>query len=122
MYSYITPLLKKKLDHILLHVGTNDAVLSPPEKIHQNLINLSKFINSTLSETNILLSTPITSSDNGRANLTVINLADLLKKSGTTVMNNSNINHDCLGKKGLHLSRKGTGKLAMNTINLIKKL
>ena len=40
MYNYITPLLKKKPDHILLHVGTNNARNDTSENIFNRLIGL----------------------------------------------------------------------------------
>jgi len=122
MFDYITPLLRKKPDYIILYVGTNNATNSPAESIFKNLTNLVSYIKNILPSVNITVSAPIIGSDNGKANLTIINLASLIQKSGMDTMDNSNIHCEHLGKKGLHLNGKGTGRLAMNTINLIRKL
>ena len=40
----------------------------------------------------------------------------------TTILRNDNIEEEQLGKKGLHLSGYGTGRLAKNLIEMIKEL
>lgn len=122
MFDYITPLLRKKPDIILLHVGTNDTSFSSADEILKNIEHLTHYIRNNLPSTKVIVSTPTIRSDNGKANLTTINLAGLIKNSGIDFMDNSNIHSEHLGRKGLHLNSKGTGRLAMNTINLLRKL
>lgn len=122
MFDYILPLLRKKPDHIILHVGTNNATSSTPEEIMVKIENLVMYIKQFLPAVNITISSPTIRADNGKANLTVINLTSLIRNSSLDMLDNSNIHCEHLGKKGLHLNGQGTGRLAINTINLIRKL
>ena len=70
----------------------------------------------------VTLSCPVVRSDNGLANTKLIALRNKLKRNGLSIVNNENITYDHLGKKGLHLSRRGTGRLAMNMISYIQRL
>ena len=45
-----------------------------------------------------------------------INLLDV------KIVDNSNITNDHLGIKGLHLNKRGTGRLAMKIISIVKQL
>ena len=72
MYNYIKPLLKKWPDNIILHVGTNNTVNEPSKMVLDKLLNLKKFIEHTLPESNVVISNLITRTDNSKASLTVI--------------------------------------------------
>ena len=52
--------------------------------------------------------------------LTLNNLNKLLLEFGFDKIDNSNIDVSCLGKRGLHLSNTGAGKLALNFIKFFK--
>ena len=52
--------------------------------------------------------------------LTLNNLNKLLTKLDVDKIDNSKFDVSCLGKRGLHLHSKGTGKLALNFINFLK--
>ena len=122
MFNYITPLIKKRPDHILLHVGTNDAVNLSSDKIFTDLIDLISYIKNNLPNVNIILSTPTIRTDDVKANLTISRLCELIRKSDVSILDNSNIEGMHIGKKGLHLNGRGTGRIALNIINLIRKL
>ena len=66
----------------------------------------------------VIVSNIIYLSDNGKASLTVNNINDHLDVSNTDVVDNRNIDENCLTNGGLHLNSTGYGKLA---INFIKK-
>ena len=72
MNDYIKPLLKKCPDNIILLVGTNNTVNEPSEMVLDKLLNLNKFIEHALPESNVVISNLITRTDNGKASLTVI--------------------------------------------------
>jgi hypothetical protein len=54
------------------------------------------------------------------SNLKVVN--EKLKNLNTEIMDNSNIDWSHIGRKGLHLTPHGTGKLAVNIIKKLKSL
>ena len=72
MYDYIKPLLKRCPDNIILYVETVNTVNEPSKMVLDKLLNLKKFIEHTLPESNIVISNLITRTDNGKAFLTVI--------------------------------------------------
>ena len=66
MYDYIKPLLKKCPDNIILHVGTNNMINEPSKMVFDKLLNLKKFIEHTLPESNVVISNSITRMKNGK--------------------------------------------------------
>ena len=72
MYDYIKPLLKRCPDNIILYFETVNTVNEPSKMVLDKLLNLKKFIEHTLPESNIVISNLITRTDNGKAFLTVI--------------------------------------------------
>ena len=72
MYDYIKPLLKGCPDNIVLHVGANNMVNEPSKLVLDKLLNLKKFVEHTLRESNVVIFNLITRTDNGRSSLTVI--------------------------------------------------
>ena len=122
MYDYIKPLLRKCPDNIILHVGTNNTVNEPSKMVLDKLLNLKKFINNTLPESNVVIFSLITRTDNGKASLTVIKTNEHLHGLQMDVIDNGNITSNELNKGGLHLNPRGLGKLAINFTWRIKKL
>ena len=51
-YDYIKPLLKKCPGNIILHVGTNNTVNESSKTVLGKLLDLKKFIEKTLPESN----------------------------------------------------------------------
>ena len=62
----------------------------------------------------VIISTPTTRIDDGKASYTIRNVNNHLKQLKVALMDNSNITSQDLGKKGLHLSKRGKSKLAKN--------
>ena len=60
--------------------------------------------------------------DNAKAALTIKYVCEKLDNLNIYVLDNSNINENHLGRKRLHLNGRGTGRLAMNIMSLIKQL
>ena len=54
MYDYIKPPLKKCPDNIILHVGATNLVNELSKIVLDKLLNLKKFIEHTLPESNVL--------------------------------------------------------------------
>ena len=84
-------------------------------------MELKSFIQETLPNSKVIFSTPVIRTDQAKALLTIKKLNDLLnEKYKNEIINNDDINESHLGKKGLHLSRKGVGRLALNFISKLK--
>ena len=120
IYDYIKPLLKKCPDNIILHVGTNNTVNKSSKVVLGKLLDLKKFIEKTLRESNVVISNLTTRTDNGKAFLTVIKTNGHLHGLQMDIINNGNITSNELNKGGLHLNPRGLGKLAINFIRRIK--
>ena len=118
MYDYIKPLLKGCPDNIVLHVRTNNMVNELSKLVLDKLLNLKKFIEHTLPESNVVIFNLITRTDNGRASLTVIKTNEHLHDLPMDIIDNGNITSNELNKGGLHLNPRG---LAINFISRINK-
>ena len=71
-------ILCKMPKHIIVHIGTNDAISSTSREILDKLLKLKIFIKETLPVTEVKFSTPTIRSDNGKAALMGRNLCDYL--------------------------------------------
>ena len=120
-YDYIKPLLKKCPDNIILHVGTNNTVNESSKVVLGKFLDLKKFIENTLPESNVIISDLITRADNGKTSLTVSKTNEHLHGFQMDIINNGNITSNELNKAGLHLNPRGLGKLTINFIRRIKK-
>ena len=121
MYDYLRPLLKKKPTNIILHISSNDSMEKSADEIITELKNLRSYIEEILPEARVYISCPIIRTDSKQANLT-LRKVDLFIKTSKYFVNNDNVDVTCIGKKGLHLNRKGSGRLAINYISLMRKL
>ena len=123
MYDFIAPLLRKKPDFIILHVGANDAQLGKSAKmIFDEISNLIAHIEHMLPEVKVFYSCPTLRIDNARANRVLRELDSKFKGSRFYCVMNDNLDGTCLGKHGLHINQKGSGLLARNYIKLIQSL
>ena len=121
MYDFLKPHIKKKPTNIILHISSNDSTQKSADKIIEEIKNLKLYIESVLPKVRLYLSCPIVRTDNNRANLTLREV-DLYMKSQNYSVKNDNIDNTCLGRKGLHLNLKGSGRLAINFISLMRRL
>ena len=124
MYDHINPYLRKKPKYLIMHVATNDTSMKDKssEEIFDQLLELKRYIESKVHDIKVTISCPIVRSDNGIANLKVNHLRNKLKSANISIIDNENINYECLGKKGLHMTSKGITRLAMNFISFIRRL
>ena len=122
MYHYLKPLLMKKPTNIILQIGSNDSPYKLYDKIANEMSALKSYINDVLPETKVFLSCPVIRTDNYNANKTLRNLDAYLRNNISDIVINDNIDVSCLGKRGLHLNPKGSGRLAMNFISLMQRL
>ena len=121
IYSKITPLLAKKPNKVILHVGTNDSPFKPSDWIVNELCLLRKFIENHLPGGTVIISSPITRTDNKLANSRIREINTSMESLPNVIINNK-IDAFCLGRKGLHLNRKGSGKLAVGFISEMQRV
>ena len=122
MFDYLVPLLKKKPDNIILHIGSNDAPFKTANAIANEITSLMSFIKKELPGVKIYISNPVIRLDDKKANNTLLKLADLFKQMEYDIILNDNVDANCLGKRGLHLNPKGSGRLAINFISVMRRL
>ena len=113
--------IRKKLKHIIVHIGTNDTTRSASREILDKLLQLKTLVKETLPETEVTFSTLTIRSDNGKAALWVKNLCDHLLVLNIDIIDNRNITSKHLGRKGLHLNKSGSTRLAKNIIYKLRK-
>ena len=116
------PLLRKLLDYITLHIGTNYAISSTSGEILDKILKLNTYIQKELPKCQITISTPIKRHDHRKASLTISHLGKKFKDLSTSIVDNSNIRAFYLNSGGLHLNDKGLGRLAINLKLKIRKL
>ena len=85
-------------------------------------MNLKMYILSQSESCKIVFSSLINRNDNAKAQLTVNLVNEKLNDLQTDTIDNSNIDLLYLGRKGLHMTPHGTGKLAVNIIRKLKCL
>ena len=122
MKHYLIPILAKKPDHIILHVGTNDATNSEGRVIVDKLLQLKFFILEKLPLVNVIISKPIHRADAKKLTDVVSDVNSKLDELSIDMIENVNIVKDHLNAKGLHLNRKGILVFAKNLIDGIRKL
>ena len=68
---HLVPLLKKKPEHIILHIGTNDAVSKTSRQILDELLQLKQYVINTLPTYRLIVSRPTIRTDSDKAALTL---------------------------------------------------
>ena len=122
MYTHVPEMIELKPEFIILHVGTNDCVNKTSDEVLTELCDLERYIQKSLPSSKIIFSLPIIRADSSTANKIIKNLCVKIKRLNYTVLDNSNLNVSHLSKKGLHLNKYGTKKMALNIISLIRHL
>ena len=122
MRHYLIPILEKKPDHIILHVGTNDTINHEGNEIIDKLLQLKSFILEKLPKTNIVISKPILRTDAEKPKAVVSDVNIKLNELNVNLIDNKNLMERHLRGKGLHLNRKGILLFAKNLIEGIRKL
>ena len=104
----------EKPDVVLVHVGTNNTKEMASNEIVDQLLSLKHKLEKCLPKTEVVLSSLIQRNDDGKADLSVRKVNEHLKQLKINLLDNSNINHKYLGKKGVHLSKAGKAKFSRN--------
>ena len=127
MQDYIKPLLRKKPDEIILHVGTNDIKdnSKTAEVVAAGILNLGTQVKESLPRTNVCISGIITRKDKSNIQEKINTVNDILKRVSDqnkwTYIDNTNLDYTCLNRGGLHLNRKGSSSLTRNYSNHISR-
>ncbi|XP_048581644.1 uncharacterized protein LOC116613106 [Nematostella vectensis] len=110
MADYIKPLIRKKPESIVLHIGTNDLRDSEPHNVADGVVDLAHQIES--ADISVAVSGLITRSDSeeltGRVKETNRLLRSFCNQNGWEFVPNTNITSAHLNTKGLHLNKSGT--------------
>ena len=115
------PIIAKRSDYLILYVGTTDATTNTSRKIVDYLLMLKCNILKQLPDCRVIGSKPTVRIDHEKANLTLRNVNKHLETLNLECIENGNISTQHHGRKGLHLNKKGKGRLALNFLNQIRK-
>ena len=122
MFHYAIPLLEKKPDYVILHVGTNDAPYKGGSDISNEILELMRLIKEKHpGRKKIILSAPIIRTDNYNANKENERFISSLNKSDVSYITHDNIIKKHLYKDGLHLNRIDFTILAENFLSFIRR-
>ena len=98
MYYYLVPLLRKRPDKIILHVGTNDAPHMKTDEMLEELGKLKSLIWEMLPSVKIVLSAPTIRVDKHNANENNINFIKLLETNNYVLIKHPNIKENHLDR------------------------
>ena len=116
MEDYLKPLLRKKPDEIILHVGTNNIRDESSRSVAEGIVNLVTQIQQDYPSTHLAISPLLPRSDNLDLNDKVKETNKILKSFCSsrelTLLRITNIDLTCLNSKGVHLNRKGSSLLS----------
>ena len=122
--DYAVPSIKRKVDYFIIHCGAKDLMLLTCHLISKNIFSITNIIKESLLNTKVFISSIIKRGDKPFLNNRINQVNDILNKEsesrGYCLINNDNIEEDDLNGSMLHLSKRGTSKLALNIIQNIK--
>ena len=104
MYHYLIPILEKEPEHLILHVGTNNAADSSHQQLANDLLALKQFIEEELQNCNVFLSLK---RNNQKASAPVNLVNKQLSQLNIDRIENKNMSKKHLGRHRLHLTNHG---------------
>ena len=116
----LNDLLNEKLQKMIIHVGTNNAMTDTPKEIFEKLILLKHQNESILLKCVVTISNLIMKTDEQKAFKTNEEINRLIKPANINFVENSNIKGKQLGKRGSHLNIEGNKMFARNLLNVIR--
>ena len=120
----IKPIIKKKPDLIIIHIGTND--LTKKVDTIPNLQSIINRIKKKSAATNLVISSILQRRDHPDIEDKVIarnkDIEKLCDENLIRYLNNNNINEGCLAKGKLHPNKKGNSYLANNFMRIIEDI
>ena len=116
--DYIKPPARRKPDVMIIHCGTNDLTKKDADTV-QCLRDAISTIREIAPNTKIALSNVVTRTDGKKKSDLLKEVESLNRKikalsieEKVLIIDNTNLDETCLGKKGLHLSKRGNAMLA----------
>ena len=94
---HIIPILKKKPDVIILHVGTNDSVSRTSREILDDLLQLKSAFTKTLPNCQVIFSQPTLGVDNGKAALILHRLNQHFPELNYVTYEGKHLESNCSG-------------------------
>ena len=116
MEDFVKPLLRKKPDNVVLHIGTNDLNTQEPRLTAEGIVNLALQIEGDAPETNLAISELIARADDKDGKVSSVNkiLKKFCRQNHWNFIEHNNINQTHLNRGGLLLSKTGSALLAHN--------
>lgn len=118
MNDYIKPVLQRKPDKIVLHVGTNNLRDDRPKDIKKKIAGVVEVIKNNQPSTSISISSIIQRADDRSLKKSIEETNKAIRTycatNGLDFICNDNINDQHLNTGGLHLNRKGVYDLVGN--------
>ena len=116
LIDYCKPIARRAPDVIILHVGTNDLDKRDEDSIVENIKKIKNEIVSVSPKAKVLVSLVIGRYDDGNLNDKGVLVNDKLMRElpRSDIIDNSNLDRQFVGLKGLHLNRLGNKHLALN--------
>ena len=111
MNHHLMPIIAKRPDYLILHVGTNDVRFNTSRQIIDNLLMLKCNILKQLPNCRVIVFKPTFQIHHGKADLTLRNVNKHLETLNLECIENGNISSRHLGRKRLDLNSKGKGGL-----------
>ena len=114
MTDYLKPVIRRKPDEIILHIGTNNLKDSSatPQQLAGGISNLGTQMRNSSPSTKICLSALLIRNDNSNlvTKIQDINkrVRDICVSKNWSYIDNSNGGKYCLNRRGLHLNRSGS--------------
>ena len=124
--DHIKPIIRKKPDQLIIHVGTNSVRDSEsPTPCSEEIIHLISWTKSAAPGTEVVLSTLTAHSDDDKLATKVeevnSNLKKFCRQNNWKMIVHSNITAEHhLNGSGLHLNKLGTFRLARNFLDFLK--
>ena len=122
MNFFSKPVISRKPDEIILHVGTNDLSQGSVEQVSCNIVKLADEIerNGIRCTISSIITRKGELNEKGKqVNERLRNIVD--DSSSLRFICNKNISFNHLNNGGLHLNKRGDGALVLNFINHIRK-
>jgi hypothetical protein len=125
MDDFINPILRKKPDQLVLHIGTNDLRRAESQVVARGVINLAHKIKQQCPGIDIIVSGILTRTDvkalSNRVSETNRLIKSLCNQNNWDFLTNSNMEAAHLNSKGLHLNLSGSQLLQNNFILAITR-
>ena len=124
MTDYIKPILRKKPDKLIIHVGTNCLKSREnSERCAEEIIKLGESVKKSIPETEMAISSLITRSDDEFLTRKVSDVNKVLKQTCIQkhwkYIDHTNITPEDLNQSRIHLNKVGTIKMARNFTDFI---